>query len=95
MTAGRFRFQKCFDVGILINNLRSVLGESAGIRSRTIGAVQLVAENAEIRDELSTVMRRMRDAANEDSGPDSRYIKERNSVLEPGFGHCFEFFQTL
>src|ERR1044071_9825412 len=41
-------FEQRFNIRVLIDNLRAILKQSTGIRGRTVCAVQLVSENAQI-----------------------------------------------
>src|SRR2546421_12124306 len=94
-TAMRFGFQQGLDVRILIDDERIVLKKAASICRGTVCAVQRMSEDAQIRRQLSPMVRRMRKAPNENPGSTPYDVKERRALFKPGRRPRLEFLQSL
>src|SRR2546422_4123163 len=89
-----FSGEECLDVRILVDNGCAILSKATRVRGRTVGAVEVVAQGAQVSGELTPMMRRMSNSANDNPGAASSDIEECCFFFEPGFRHCTKCFQA-
>ena len=78
-----FCFQQGFDIRVLINDAGTVLKEPAGICSRTVRAVQLVAKHPQISRQLPAMVCRMSDSPHEYPCAAPNHVEESCILLKP------------